>query len=142
MAKKTLKKNRSIFRSVLRIGVVIALLPILLITFVRIMDSSEHRFALYDVMNSLKYHMPRTEVEKVISKNNKPYVRQSAYGAAEIRLSVKVGVAQELYLFLAFRNGKLESAIMHGEDNPDDRFKDQPQDILGPGVGGGRRIPS
>lgn len=130
MAKKTLKKNRSIFRSVLRIGVVIALVPILFIAFVRVMDSSEHRFALYDVMNSLKYHMPRTEVEKFISKNKKPYVRQSAYGTDGIRLSVKVGLAQELYLFLNFRNGRLVSAVMHGEDSPEDRYKDQPKDIL------------
>lgn len=96
------------------------------------MDTGDRRFALYEIMTSLRYDMPRPEVEKVIKENEKPFIEQTAYGQDGMRLKVTVGLAQELYLLLRFDQGKLISAVMHGEDGRADRFADQPADIPGP----------
>ena len=119
-------------KSAFRIALAVALVPILVLGLVWMMDARERRFALYEIMNSLKYSMPYPDVKRVVKENEEPYIQKTVLGRDEVLLKVTLGLAQEFVLCIRFDDGKLISAVMHGEDSPADRFPDQPQDILGP----------
>jgi hypothetical protein len=73
--------------------------------------------------------MDRPSVEMVIDHHMRPYLHRRD-SQSMISIWTEVSAADYLSLTINFKNGRLVSTLMVGEDNPQDVFPDQPPDIL------------
>ena len=89
---------------------------------------ADRRFALYHVRRELRAGMSRAEVEAVISRHQAPYVEKVESGDA-IRLTVRMGGRNWLYLDITFSGGAVVGARFAGEDSLEDVPDDAPPNI-------------
>lgn len=90
--------------------------------------NAERRFALYNIRRDLNLRMSRKQVEDIIKQHDAPYIEKQ-FESNEIRLTVKLGLIDELYLIMMFSNENLIQARFAGEDHPFDVPKDAPQNL-------------
>ncbi|MDX1488516.1 MAG: hypothetical protein R3268_09965 [Acidiferrobacterales bacterium] len=95
---------------------------------------TERRFDVYDIANSLSKDMPLAEAQAVLNGKRKPFMKVAGTvtegGAGTIQVTTSLGWGEALFLFLYFYEGRLVATHMVGEDNPNDKFSDQPADIV------------
>jgi predicted acetyltransferase len=89
---------------------------------------ADRRFTLYSIRNELHKGMPRSEVEAIIGRHDTPFIMKHVTENS-IRLSVRLGGHDYLYLMIEFLEEKLTKAYFAGEDNPWDVPKDAPSKL-------------
>ena len=92
----------------------------------------DRRFEVYEIATKLERGMSPAAVEQVLNDHWRPYMKRGGElrdGGGTIQVTAWFGRAEYLYLYIYFNNGKLVGTKMHGEDNPEDRYEDQPSDI-------------
>ena len=92
----------------------------------------DRRYEVYEIANRLERGMSHAQVEQVLHDYWRPYMKRSGRvedGDGAIQVIASFGWAEALYLTIYFEDGELIGTRMHGEDSPEDRYDDQPQDI-------------
>lgn len=111
-------------------AIAIVMLPVLIY---RAGLHEERRFDVYDIAKNLSEGMTVAEVQVVLDKKHKPFIKVAS-GTDEqtphIRVTTSLGWAEALFLHLYFYEGRLVATRMVGEDSPNDKFRDQPPDML------------
>ncbi len=101
----------------------------LALTFIWLMDvNRERRFVIYHIIGELKKDMPKAEAEDVIHRHQATFINRSD-SEGRTFLLVHMGLTDALYLSIDYADGKLVSARLGGEDNPQDVPKDAPANI-------------
>lgn len=88
----------------------------------------ERRFTLYHIRNELRKEMPRAEALEIISRHQTPFIDQVIKDNVII-LTVHLGVADSLSLWIEFSDGKVSRTGFTGEDHPKDVPRDAPPNI-------------
>jgi hypothetical protein len=95
---------------------------------------TERRFDVYDIAANLSRDMTVTEVKAVLDKKQKPFIKITGgdieKGNGTIQVTTGLGWGEALFLYLHFYDGRLVATQMVGEDSPNDRFANQPPDII------------
>jgi hypothetical protein len=88
----------------------------------------ERRFTLYHIRNELRKEMPRAEAEEIINRHQAPFINKRVLEKG-INLTVHLGMADNLSLWVEFSDDKVVRTNLRGEDNPQDVPRDAPPDI-------------
>lgn len=95
---------------------------------------TERRFDVYDIAANLSKNMTVTEVKAVLDKKQKPFMKITGgdieKGNGTIQVTTGLGWGEALFLYLHFYDGRLVATQMVGEDSLNDRFPNQPPDIV------------
>ena len=123
------------FRRSLAILISAAAIAIVMLPFLvyRAGLHTDRRFDVYDMATSLARDMTVAEVHALLEEKRKPSMKIRTginNGAGTIQVTTSLGWAEYLFLYLYFYDGRLVATHMVGEDSPDDKFPDQPPDIL------------
>ena len=89
----------------------------------------ERKHAIFAIRRSLEIGMPPDEVKDVLHLHRAPFltVNESENG---ITVDAHLGAADFCGLLIGFREGRLVSAVIRGEDGSHDVFPDGPPDLL------------
>lgn len=99
------------------------------LVFLHILDINwERRFTLYHIRNELRKEMPRAEAEEIINRHQAPFINKRV-SEKGINLTVHLGMADSLSLWIEFSDGRVVRTNLRGEDNPQDVPRDAPPDI-------------
>jgi hypothetical protein len=88
----------------------------------------ERRFTLYHIRNELKKDISKAEVEEIINRHRTTFIERIETKEG-ICLLVHLGMADSLSLNLTFSENKLKSAVLAGEDHPQDVPTDAPPNL-------------
>ena len=90
----------------------------------------ENREALYAIQRELRKDMTREEVDAVVARHQGEHQKINwAPQSNTMTVSTVIGFFQGCDLRVRFRDGRLVSAMVRGDDTPDQRLPDAPADI-------------
>jgi hypothetical protein len=90
---------------------------------------ADRRYTIYNVRRELRAGMTRDEVQDIVSHHNASFLYKYAT-ADRVILRVDTGLANSYLLSITFRDDRLLSAKIRGEDGPHEIFHDAPPDII------------
>jgi hypothetical protein len=89
-----------------------------------------HRLdTLYSVGRELRKGMPRDDVLNIIASRNEPYLHMNRHDEEAINLWVQYALVDACEMAIGFKDGRLVSTWIIGEDSPTDYCPGAPPDI-------------